>query len=63
MNIKPLAEFPALPRRAIRFAYFPHIVAVANIRPFRPRLKSPPVYVSQSAARDGFAEFAAMLLS
>jgi len=63
MNIKPLAEFPAVPRRAIRFAYFPHSVAVAKIRPFLPRLKPPPAYVPESAAAGGFVEFAAMLLS
>ena len=45
------------------FAFFPHSVAVANIRPFLPRLKALPAYVTESAAGDGFAEFAAMLLS
>jgi HAD superfamily hydrolase (TIGR01484 family) len=45
------------------FAFFPHSVAVANIRPFLPRLKSLPAYVTESAAGDGFVEFAAMLLS
>jgi hypothetical protein len=45
------------------FAFFPHSVAVANIRPFLPHLKALPAYVAESAAGDGFAEFAAMLLS
>ena len=45
------------------FAYLPHTVAVANIRPFLPRLKAPPGYVTEKAAGDGFVEFAAMLLS
>ena len=45
------------------FAFFPHTVAVANIRPFLPRLNSLPEYVTEKAAGDGFVEFAAMLLS
>jgi hypothetical protein len=45
------------------FAFFPHSVAVANIRAFLPRLKSLPAYVTESAAGNGFVEFAAMLLS
>ena len=45
------------------FAFFPHSVAVANIRPFLPRLKALPAYVTDAAAGDGFVEFAAMLLS
>jgi HAD superfamily hydrolase (TIGR01484 family) len=45
------------------FAYFPHTVAVANIRPFLSRLNSLPEYVTEKEAGTGFAEFAAMLLS
>ena len=45
------------------FAFFPHSVAVANIRPFLPRLKALPAYVTDAAAGHGFIEFAAMLLS
>ncbi len=45
------------------FAYFPLSVGVANIRPFLPRLKSSPAYVTKAEAGDGFVEFAAMLLS
>jgi HAD superfamily hydrolase (TIGR01484 family) len=45
------------------FAFFPHSVAVANIRPVLPRLKALPAYVTDAAAGDGFVEFAAVLLS
>jgi HAD superfamily hydrolase (TIGR01484 family) len=45
------------------FAYFPLSVGVANVRPFLPRLRSLPAYVTEAAAGDGFVEFAAMLLS
>jgi HAD superfamily hydrolase (TIGR01484 family) len=45
------------------FAYFPLSIAVANVRPYLPRLKSPPAYVTKAEAGDGFVEFAAMLLS
>jgi len=45
------------------FAFFPHSVAVADIRPFLPRLKAVPAYVTEAAAGDGFVEFAVMLLS
>src|SRR5438477_6255670 len=39
------------------FAHFPLSVGVANIRPYLPRLKSPPAYVTETAAGDGFVEF------
>jgi hydroxymethylpyrimidine pyrophosphatase-like HAD family hydrolase len=45
------------------FGYFPHAVAVANARPFVARMKARPAYITESAAGDGFVEFAAMLLS
>jgi HAD superfamily hydrolase (TIGR01484 family) len=45
------------------FGYFPHGVGVANIRPYLPRLKSPPAYVTVAEAGAGFVEFAALLLS
>jgi HAD superfamily hydrolase (TIGR01484 family) len=45
------------------FSYFPHSVAVANIRPYLPRLKSLPAYLTEAEAGDGFVEFAAILLS
>jgi len=46
-----------------KFAYFSHSVAVANIRPFLPRLVSPPTYITEEPAGAGFVEFAEMLLS
>jgi hydroxymethylpyrimidine pyrophosphatase-like HAD family hydrolase len=45
------------------FGFFPHSVAVANIRSYLPRLQSRPAYVTEAEAGDGFVEFAAMLLS
>ena len=45
------------------FEYFPHSVAVANIAPYLPRLKSRPAYVTVGAGGAGFAEFAVFLLS
>jgi HAD superfamily hydrolase (TIGR01484 family) len=45
------------------FDYFPHSVAVANIAPYLPRLKSLPAYVTAGEGGAGFAEFAAFLLS
>jgi HAD superfamily hydrolase (TIGR01484 family) len=45
------------------FEFFPHSVAVANIAPYLPRLKSRPAYVTAGEGGVGFAELAAMLLS
>jgi len=45
------------------FEFFPHSVAVANIAPYLPRLKSAPTYVTIGEGGAGFAEFAAFLLS
>jgi HAD superfamily hydrolase (TIGR01484 family) len=45
------------------FGYFPHTVAVANVRPFIARMKALPAYITESVAGDGFVEFAATLLS
>jgi HAD superfamily hydrolase (TIGR01484 family) len=45
------------------FAYFPNSVAVANIRPFVPQLRSLPAYVTGAEAGAGFVEFAEALLS
>ena len=45
------------------FGYFPHSVAVANIRSHLSRLKSVPAYLTEAEAGDGFVEFAAILLS
>jgi HAD superfamily hydrolase (TIGR01484 family) len=51
------------PNDAPMFAYFPHAVAVANIRPFLPHLASPPAYVTEAEAGAGFIEFAEALLA
>jgi HAD superfamily hydrolase (TIGR01484 family) len=45
------------------FAFFPIAVAVANIAPHLPRLKSRPAYVTAAEAAAGFVEFAEMLLA
>jgi HAD superfamily hydrolase (TIGR01484 family) len=45
------------------FAFFPLAVAVANIRPYLPRLTAPPAYVTSGEAGAGFIEFAEVLLS
>ncbi len=45
------------------FAFFPNSVAVANIRPYLPRLRSLPAYVTEARAGAGFVEFAEALLS
>jgi HAD superfamily hydrolase (TIGR01484 family) len=51
------------PNDAPMFAFFPHSVAVANIRPYLGRLEAPPAYVTQAEAGAGFVEFAEALLS
>jgi HAD superfamily hydrolase (TIGR01484 family) len=45
------------------FAYFPHAVAVANVRPYLGRMLSHPAYVTAREGGAGFAEVAASLLS
>jgi HAD superfamily hydrolase (TIGR01484 family) len=45
------------------FAFFPLAVAVANIRPFLPRLQARPAYVTAAEAGAGFVEFAEALLA
>lgn len=45
------------------FEYFPLSVAVANIAPFLPRLRSPPRFITPSAGGQGFAEVARMILA
>ena len=45
------------------FAFFPLSVAVANIRPYLPRLAARPAYVTMGAGGAGFVEFAEILLS
>lgn len=44
------------------FAYFPNSVAVANIHPFVPQLRSLPAYVTEAEAGTGFVEFAEAML-
>jgi HAD superfamily hydrolase (TIGR01484 family) len=44
------------------FQAFPLSVGVANVKPFLPKMKSPPAYVTPSEAGAGFAELAALLL-
>lgn len=43
------------------FAFFPHSIAVANIRPFLPGLRARPAYATSAAAGAGFVEFAEIL--
>jgi HAD superfamily hydrolase (TIGR01484 family) len=45
------------------FAAFPHSIAVANVRPFLPRLTSLPEYVTEAESAEGFREAAAALLT
>lgn len=49
------------PNDAPMFAYFPLSVGVANIRPFLDRIATPPAYVTQAEAGQGFVELAAHL--
>jgi len=51
------------PNDAPMFGYFPHAVAVANIRPYLARLSALPAYVTEADSGAGFVEFAEMLLS
>lgn len=44
------------------FAHFPYSVAVANIRPYLPRLRALPAYVTDTETGAGFVEFAEALL-
>jgi HAD superfamily hydrolase (TIGR01484 family) len=45
------------------FQAFPLSVGVANVRPYLPRLKSPPTYITSKNAGEGFAQMAKLLLS
>jgi len=45
------------------FAFFPHSVGVANLKPFLNRLKSPPAWGTAEPGGDGFAELAARILA
>ncbi|HVE49211.1 MAG TPA: HAD-IIB family hydrolase [Casimicrobiaceae bacterium] len=45
------------------FAYFPLSVGMANVREFLDRIATPPAYVTEREAGDGFVELAEFLLS
>lgn len=45
------------------FAYFPLSVGMANVREFFDRIATPPAYVTEREAGDGFVELAEFLLS
>ncbi|HEX5317810.1 MAG TPA: HAD hydrolase family protein [Stellaceae bacterium] len=51
------------PNDAPMFGYFPNAVGVANVRPYLPRIATPPAYVTEAEAGAGFVEFAERLLS
>ena len=44
------------------FEAFEHSVGVANVRPYLPKLKHPPRYITKEEAGSGFAELATVLL-
>ena len=50
------------PNDAPMFAFFPHAVGVANVRRFLDRIATPPAYVTNAEAGEGFAELARLLL-
>jgi HAD superfamily hydrolase (TIGR01484 family) len=51
------------PNDAPMFAYFPLSVGMANVREFLDRLESPPAFVTERPAGDGFVELADFLLA
>jgi hypothetical protein len=51
------------PNDAPMFAFFPHSVGVANVRPFLDRIATPPAYIAQRAAGAGFVELSDFLLA
>ncbi len=50
------------PNDAPMFAFFPHAVGVANIARFLDRIETPPAYITQGDAGEGFVELANLLL-
>ena len=50
------------PNDAPMFAFFPNAVGVANVRAFLSGIPSPPAYITQAEAGNGFAELAYFLL-
>jgi len=51
------------PNDAPMFAYFQNSVGVANVRAFLDRIATPPAFVTEAAAGEGFAELADFLLA
>jgi HAD superfamily hydrolase (TIGR01484 family) len=50
------------PNDAPMFAFFPHAVGVANLRLFLDRVPTPPAYITEADAGEGFAELARLLI-
>ena len=50
------------PNDAPMFAFFPHAVGVANLRRFLDRVPTPPAYITEGEAGEGFAELARLLV-
>jgi hypothetical protein len=51
------------PNDAPMFAYFPHAVGVANVKPFVERIEALPAWVTTAEGGYGFAEMAELLLA
>ncbi|HEY1326289.1 MAG TPA: HAD-IIB family hydrolase [Casimicrobiaceae bacterium] len=51
------------PNDAPMFAFFPYAVGVANLRRFLDRVPTPPAYITDGEAGEGFAEIAERLLA
>jgi HAD superfamily hydrolase (TIGR01484 family) len=51
------------PNDAPMFAHFPNAIGVANIADFADRIATPPAYVTQARAGQGFAEVVDLLLA
>ena len=51
------------PNDAPMFAFFPHAVGVANLRRFLDRIDTPPAYITDGEAGEGFRELADLLLA
>jgi len=51
------------PNDAPMFAFFPHAVGVANLARFLDRIATPPAYITNGVAGDGFRELTDLLLS
>ena len=50
------------PNDAPMFAYFPNAVGVANVRAFLDRIETPPAWITQREAGEGFVELVDALL-